>query len=145
MTNLKKEDIIKEPRTFKTKQKGDGMKYFAPKLASSMLPVGELTLRKKDLTPVEAREFTEESTVIFSFGRHYEAVLDVIKTLFEIEIRTQDDPPKFGLKEGDSLVVFQVGNLPPLTNGAEYTREQAIEANFRFTLLELVSVEQVQY
>ncbi len=143
MTNSKKEDIIIEPRTFKTKQKGEGMKYFAPKLASSMLPAGELTLRKKDLTPVEAREFTKGNGVTFSFGRHYEAVLDVIKTLFEIEIRTQENPPKFALEKGDSLVVFQVGNLPPLASGTEYTREQALEANFRFTILMLVNVEQV--
>jgi hypothetical protein len=117
------------------------MKYFAPKMASSMLPSGLLSLKKKDLTPAEVREFIEEGNVTFSFGRHYSPTLNAINMLFEIDIPTQDDPPKFVLKPGDSLVVLQVGNLSPLPDWEnEYTREQALNASFRFTMCELVSI-----
>ncbi len=123
------------------------MKCCAPKLASGMFPSGKFTVWKKDLTPAEMKEFVEGGDkTIFSFGHHYHSVLKVLETLFGIVIPTQDDPPKFTLKAGDSLVVFQVGNLPALPDGdRSYTRAQALQANFRFTMLDLVNVEEAQY
>ena len=120
-------------------------RYFGAKLAGSMFPTGRLSLKKEDLTPAEAREFAGSEGVIFSFGSHYRATLQAVELIHQIEIPTQEEPPKFVLRAGDSLVLLQVSNLPPLEGTfSAYTREQALRAQFRFTKFTLLDVHPLE-
>lgn len=110
----------------------DMTRYFGFAFSASMLPPGEVSLKKRDLSADEVRDLLAAGSVEFCLNPSHEATVEAARSRYGLAIEVPARPPRVDLASGDSVVVMQVSGLPRLTDRHEYTREEIDSASFGF-------------
>lgn len=110
-----------------------GKTYFGFGLADSMFPSDEVTIRRRDLTPHEARAVIEEG-IEPCLNPSHALTIGVMRERFGINVPIPAKAPIVSLDHGDRLLVMGVSGLPRLEGRHEYTSEEVAGAKFRFGL-----------
>lgn len=114
------------------------MRYFGFAFSASMLPPGEVALRKRDLSVEQVSNLLDEGDVKFCLNPSHTATVEAARGRFGLKIEVPERPPRVDLQHGDSVIVMQVTGLPRLTDRREYTPEEIGSANFGFVEIEIL-------
>ncbi len=107
--------------------------YFGFGLADNMFPAGQSTIRRRDLTPEEAKAVVRAG-VEPCLNPSHALTIGAMRTRFDIDVRIPEKAPIAKLAVGDRLLVMGVSGLPRLEGRHEYTAEEIEGAKFRFGL-----------
>lgn len=107
--------------------------YFGFGIADNMFPAGDTMIRRRDLTPDEAREIIAAGVEVCLNPSHLETIR-VMQKRFGINVAIPAKAPVVALQAGDRLLVMGVSGLPRLEGRHEYTSEEVSGAKFRFGL-----------
>ena len=110
--------------------------YFGFAFSASMLPAGDVTLTKRDLTIEEVRELLPQSKLCLNPS--HEATIRAARERFGLSVQVPERPANIRLSHGDSVIVMQVTGLPRLTDRHEYNDVEIAAASFSFVCLTLV-------
>ena len=114
------------------------MKFFGFAFSASMLPAGEVELKKVDLTVDQVRKLVSDCDICLNPS--HKATIKAVREGLGISIEIPDQPPRIQLMTGDSIIVMQTFGLPRLTDRHEYTKEEIAKADFAFMEIKIVSV-----
>lgn len=107
--------------------------FFGFGLADNMFPAGEINIRRRDLTPDQARTLVNEG-IIPCLNPSHALTIGVMQERFGIAIEIPARAPIVNLNRGDRLIVMGVSGLPRLEGRHEYTEDEVANAKFRFGL-----------
>lgn len=113
-------------------------KYFGFAFSASMIPAGEVAMRKHDLSVDDVRELIVAGGVEFCLNPSHEATVEAARSRYDLAIEVPASPPRVSLASGDSVVVMQVRGLPRLTDRREYSEEEIASASFSFVEIEVL-------
>ena len=106
--------------------------YFGFAFSASMLPTGEVNLKKEDLSVEQVSGLLPNCEMCLNPS--HKATIEAAKSI-GLDISIPEKPARIALGASDSVVVMQVSGLPRLTDRHEYTEEEIASANFSFVKL----------
>ncbi|MBM3204854.1 hypothetical protein FJZ48_02640 [Candidatus Uhrbacteria bacterium] len=107
--------------------------FFGFGIADNMFPAGETTIRRRDLTPDEAKTVIQEG-VEPCLNPSHALTIGVMRERYGINVEIPAKAPIVNLGKGDNLLIMGVSGLPRLEGRHEYTAEEVAGAKFRFGL-----------
>lgn len=110
--------------------------FFGFGLADNMFPAEETVIRRRSLTPEEAKAIIEAG-VESCLNPSHALTIGVMRERFGIDVAIPAKAPIVALKAGDRLLVMGVSGLPRLEGRHEYTADEVAAAKFRFGLYTL--------
>lgn len=111
-------------------------RYFGFAFSAAMLPPGDITLAKRDVSAEAVIALLEEGYVSCLNPSHKETI-QAAHSRFGLNVQVPETAPRVILQPGDEMIVMQVTGLPRLTDQHEYTAEQIQSAQFVFVLVRL--------
>lgn len=108
------------------------MWYFGFAFSAAMLPEGDVTVSKSDVSVETVKALLVGGNVVSCLNPSHTATIEAAKARFGLEVSIPDNPPRVSLKSGDTIVLMQVRGLPRLTDRHEYTEEEVSKASFSF-------------
>jgi hypothetical protein len=110
--------------------------YFGFAISDSMFPASG-TIIKKPLTLEEVKELIEQGISPCLNPSHI-ATINAMNKKFDITVPIPDSPPKISLQANDRIIIMGVQGLPRLTDRHEYTEEEIDNAEFSFSLYQVL-------
>ena len=110
--------------------------FFGFGLADNMFPADEAVIRRRSLTPEEAKAVIEQG-VEPCLNPSHALTIGVMRNRFGVDVAIPAKAPIVNLRKGDRLLVMGVSGLPRLEGRHEYTEDEVAEAKFRFGLYTL--------
>lgn len=107
--------------------------YFGFGIADNMFPAGACLIRRRDLSPEEAKAVISEG-VESCLNPSHALTIGVMRERFGVDVPIPAKAPIVSLKSGDRLLVMGVSGLPRLEGRHEYTEAEIAGARFRFGL-----------
>lgn len=104
--------------------------YFGFAVADSMFD-GDVTIKRREITPAEARQFVERGAISCVNPSHA-ATIEALAERFGIVVDVPETAPIVRLHAGDILILASVRGLPRLENRHEYTAQEIDAAEFKF-------------
>lgn len=110
--------------------------FFGFAFSATMLPSGDVSMRKRDLDISEVRD--RLPTCELCLNPSHVATISAARTRFGLDVQIPARPARISLASGDSVIVMQVVGLPRLTDRHEYTDEEIATATFSFVEISVV-------
>ena len=111
--------------------------FFGFAFSASMIPAGDVQLKKRDLTVEEVREMLPNCELCLNPS--HKATITAARERFDLSLEVPEKPARISLNEGDSVVIMQVRGLPRLTDRHEYTEQEIAKATFSFSEITVVN------